>query len=106
MEQTREMWAMNANYTQIKPLLTCLRVEMEEDMEAKQAELEAYLAKLDTEQEKRMADMKAFKEMMERRERLNEKPRRKRGWLNGKLKKKEGRLKEKPTSKRGWPSGS
>jgi hypothetical protein len=41
---------------------------MEEDMKAKQVELEACMAKLETERVKRKAGMKAFKEMMERRE--------------------------------------
>jgi hypothetical protein len=47
-QHIREMWIVNADYTQIKPLLTRLHVEMEEDMKAKQAELEAYMAKIDT----------------------------------------------------------
>jgi hypothetical protein len=97
------MVAPNAGYTQINPLLTRLRAEMEEDMKAKQAALEADMAKIDAEREKRKADMKACKEMMVRRE-AEKKPTRRRGWPSGKLKKKDGRLKEKPMRRRGWPS--
>jgi hypothetical protein len=41
---------------------------MEEDIKAKQVMLDADNAKRDADQEKRKADMKAFNEMMERRE--------------------------------------
>jgi hypothetical protein len=41
---------------------------MEEDMKAKQAELEADTAKRGAEGEKKKADMKAFNEIMEKRE--------------------------------------
>jgi hypothetical protein len=60
---------------------------MEEDMKVKQHELTADTTKRDAEGEKRKADMKAFNEMMERRE-AERKPAMSRGWRSGKPKKK------------------
>jgi uncharacterized protein involved in exopolysaccharide biosynthesis len=46
-QQIREILAANADYTQMKPLLTLLRAEVEKDMKANHAELEADMAKID-----------------------------------------------------------
>jgi Skp family chaperone for outer membrane proteins len=57
-----------AHYAKLESLWTRLRPEMEEDMKAKQDKLAADTAKMDADREKRKAGMKAFSEIMERRE--------------------------------------
>jgi hypothetical protein len=60
--------AMRTLYAQVDPLWTHLRDEIEEDIKARQDKSDVNNAKRDANQEKRRADMKAYNEMMERRE--------------------------------------
>jgi hypothetical protein len=62
------MLAVNAHYTQMEPLWARLWAKMEEDIKASQDKLDANWAKIDADREKRRAGMKAFNEMMKRRE--------------------------------------
>jgi hypothetical protein len=52
----------------MEPLWTRLQAEREQDVKAKQEKPRADWAKIDADREERKADMKAFNEMMERRE--------------------------------------
>jgi Skp family chaperone for outer membrane proteins len=67
-KKIREMLAAHTPYTKVEPLWARLRTEMEEDLKARQDKLDADNATIDADQGKRRADMKAFNEMMERRE--------------------------------------
>jgi type II secretory pathway component PulK len=67
-QQIREMLGAHTHYTQMEHLRTHLRAEMEKDIKGRQNKFNADRVKTDADQEKRRADMKAFNEMMERRE--------------------------------------
>jgi hypothetical protein len=83
-QQIREMLATHAHYTQMEPLLTRLQAKMEEDIKARQDKLDTDRVKIDVDQEKRKADIKAFNEIMERRE-DEKKPMMRRRWPSGKM---------------------